>query len=60
MDKNREIAIKIIEKFEELLDGKGIKIPSIDRENNETESCIYGREYYCLEDSITEILNENF
>ena len=39
---------------------KGIKIPSKDREDNlsseSEEACIYGTEYYELEDVITEIL----
>ena len=55
--KNREIAIEIIETFEELLDSKDIKIPSEEREGDEDEACIYGTEYYELEDSIIKILN---
>ena len=58
IEKNREIVISIIEKFEELLAEKNIKIPSNDREGNEDEACICGREYYDLEESITEILNK--
>ena len=57
--RNRELAIQIIERFETLLEEKGIKIPSKDREGNDTESCIYGTEYYRLEDEITEILDHN-
>ena len=55
---NREKAIQIIEQFENLLSEKNIKIPSEDSENNENEACIYGTEYYELEDSIIEILND--
>ena len=54
--KNREIAIEIIETFEELLDSKDIKIPSKEREGNEDEACIYGTEYYELENSIIKII----
>lgn len=54
---NREKAIKIIEQFENLLSKKNIKIPSEDREDNEDETCIYGTEYYELEDAIVEILD---
>ena len=54
---NKEIAIQIIEQFEELLLKKNIKILSDDKEGNENEACIYGTEYYQLEDSIVEILN---
>jgi len=56
MDRERELASKIIEVFENLLEEKGIKIPSKDREGNEEEASIFGREYYRLEDEITSIL----
>ena len=55
--KARRIAIRILEEFEDLLDAKGIQIPSSDREGRE-EACLYGTEYYLLEDAITEILVE--
>lgn len=68
MDKTRELAIQIIELFEELLERYKIDIPSEDRDcelasMNETEkkeaglSHIYGTDYYDLEDSIVELLN---
>ena len=60
MDKNREVAIKIIELFEELLEKYQIQIPSEDRENNPDEASIFGTNYYNLEDGITKILEENF
>lgn len=60
MKGNREIAIKIIEKFEELLEKNNIKIPSSDRKNNTDEACIYGRSYYDLEDEITNILENEY
>lgn len=58
MEYNRKVAIKIINKFEELLAKYDIKLPSNEREGNEEEACIYGNDYYELEDEITEILNE--
>lgn len=57
MKQNREIAIKILDKFEEILAENNIKIPDKDRKENEYEACIYGTTYYDLEDSILEILN---
>jgi len=54
----REVAIRIVDQFEELLAEKGIMIPSADREGGEEEACLYGTEYYLLEDAITEILVE--
>ena len=55
-DKARELAIEILDEFEELLDRHAIRIPSADREGRKEEACIYGSEYYELEDTITDIL----
>ena len=52
----RELAFAIIGDFEELLAENDIRIPSADREGREEEACIYGTEYYLLEDAITDIL----
>jgi len=52
----RELAFSIIGDFEELLAEYDIVIPSADREGREEEACIYGTEYYLLEDAITDIL----
>jgi CRISPR/Cas system CMR-associated protein Cmr3 (group 5 of RAMP superfamily) len=52
----RELAIAVIDEFEELLAEHGIKIPSGDRKGNEEEACLYGSEYYALEDGIVAIL----
>lgn len=52
----REIAIRILDEFEELLAEKAIMIPSEDREGAPEEACIYGTEYYLLEDAVTGIL----
>ena len=57
-NKARRVAIEIMDEFEEMLDRKGIMIPSEDREGREEEACIYGTEYYELEDVITDILVE--
>ena len=57
-NKARRVAIEILDEFEEVLDRKGIMIPSEDREGREEEACIYGTEYYELEDVITDILVE--
>jgi len=59
----RKVAHQIIGEFEFLLDEKGIKIPSESREDSEKpdeDACIYGVEYYRLEDSILNILQDNF
>jgi len=52
----RELAFALIGEFEELLAEHDIMIPSRDREGREEEACIYGTEYYLLEDEITDIL----
>ena len=60
VSKIRNIAINIIEEFEELLSKHNINIPSQDREGNKGEACLYGSAYYELEDSITELLKNEF
>lgn len=57
MEDNRKLAIKIIDEFEALLSKYEIKLPNEEREENENEACIYGSDYYELEDKITELLN---
>lgn len=60
-DKARIMAGTILDFFEDLLDEKGIDIPSSDREGrdvNEFEARIFGTEYYNLEDKITEYLRK--
>ncbi len=42
--------------FEQFLADKGVKIPSEDREGNNIEACIYGREYYHIEDKIADTI----
>lgn len=57
--KNQKIAIKIINEFENLLEEKNILIPNEERNHKEDEACIYGKDYYNLEDNIVNILNNN-
>ena len=57
LEKNRDLAIRIIDEFESLLSNYDIKIPSEEREQKENEACIYGTQYYDLEQSIIEILD---
>ncbi len=52
----REVAIRIVDEFEELLAEKDIMVPSKDRQGGEEEACLYGAEYYALEDGVVEIL----
>lgn len=54
----REIAIQICSRFEDLLDEKNIMIPSADRTGRPEEACLYGEEYWCLEDTIADMLAE--
>lgn len=56
ISKERELAINIIDEFEELLAEHDLVIPDNDREGNEEEACIYGCTYYGLEDKITEMI----
>jgi hypothetical protein len=55
-ERARQLAITIIDEFEDLLAEKDITIPSADREGREEEACIYGSEYWRLEDTITDML----
>lgn len=54
----RELAIAIIEKFEDFLDEKGIVIPNKEKDEDPIASNIYGSDYYKLEDEIIELLGE--
>jgi hypothetical protein len=55
-ERARRLAIAIIDEFEDLLAEKDILIPSADRQGREEEACIYGSEYWRLEDTITDML----
>jgi sugar phosphate isomerase/epimerase len=52
----RELAIEVLKELEELLAEHGIKIESSDREGRPEEACIYGAEYYALEDAVEGII----
>lgn len=54
MEYKRQIAIDILDEFEELLEAKNITIPSQDREGNESEARLYGDNYWALEDYIAD------
>lgn len=58
MEKERKLAIKLLNEFEELLDRHEINIPDDSREGVKEEARIYGIEYYNLEDKLTEILKK--
>lgn len=57
MDKNRQTAILILGKFENLLHKYNIIVPDDNRMGEDDEACLYGAEYYTLEDEITDLLN---
>lgn len=54
----KEVASDIINQFEELLSKNNIIIPNEDREGNDDEACIYGKDYYDLEDYIINVLKK--
>jgi hypothetical protein len=56
MDKERQIAIKILAIIEQFLDDEDITIPDNDRTGAEDEARLYGPNYYYLEDKITDLL----
>lgn len=56
MSQNRELATEIIDEFEELLAKYDLKIPNKERQNSIEECCIYGTDYFYLEDTITELI----
>ena len=59
MEKTRELAIEILEEFEDLLAEHNIIIPDGDREGDDEEACIYGSTYYTLEDKMTELIKNS-
>lgn len=54
----KEIAIEILDCFEELLDEKEIDIPSDDRDFNEDGYRICGSEYYNLREQVIDLLEK--
>lgn len=57
-NKTKEVAADIINQFEELLLKNNIIIPNENREGNDDEACIYGKDYYDLEDYIINVLKK--
>jgi hypothetical protein len=62
--KTQDVAIQILNVFEELLNEHNLTIDSIDRkeaiEEDETDiAAIYGEEYFSLENKVLQILNDN-
>jgi len=65
MDEAKEIAIAILDVFENFLDEKNIQIPNVDRDEYEQESqttgaILFGSDYYRLEEDIKNILGETY
>ena len=56
-DKAREVATKICDLFEEILDRYDITIPDDEREGAEDEARLYGSTYYAFEDRVVKCLN---
>ena len=54
----KQLAIKIIDEFEELLEYYKINIPNKNRNGNSLEARIYGSTYYLLKDKIINILTK--
>lgn len=55
----KEFAEEILEIFEERLDKLNISLPDKNRESNNTESRIYGSNYYDLRDEIEDLIYRN-
>lgn len=55
----KEFAEEILEIFEERLDKLNISLPDKNRENKNTESRIYGSNYYDLRDEIEDLIYRN-
>ena len=58
MEKEREIAIMILQAFENKLEELNVSLPDKERAGMSEEARIYGQTYYELEDLITNILKE--
>lgn len=58
MDKEREIAIMVLQVFENKLEELDVSLPDKERTGMSEEARIYGQTYYELEDLITNILKE--
>ena len=59
MNPQRELAVKIVGLFEELLNENNMTIPNKERIGDGLEARIFGETYYTLEDQIVELLPKN-
>ena len=59
MNKVKELAISILDLFEEILDKHDISIPDDNRTGEESEARIFGETYYELEDKIVETIQKS-
>ena len=57
-EKDRAIAIRVLNEFVELPVAKGLRIPLVGREGGEEEACLYGCECFEFEDGIVGVLME--
>jgi len=55
----RELAMKLIEPMEKLLESHDILIPDSERTGDESEAALFGMAYHQLEDKITQLIQEN-
>lgn len=55
--KLRQFSVSILNAVESLLDSKDITIPNDDREGDQDEGRLYGRDYYELEEVVVRILD---
>lgn len=58
MDREREIAIMVLQVFENKLEELNISLPDRERVGTDDEARIYGQTYFELEDTITQVLKE--
>ena len=58
-DKVRGLARSIVERFDDLLDDHGIRVPDPDRTGDETEAAIYGCTYGNLVDEVEAMIRES-
>ena len=58
-EKLKGIAFAILQEFEDLLQDYNMKIPDTCRAEEDNEACLFGENYYLLEDKIVEILKQN-
>lgn len=60
MNKVKELTISILDELEQLLDEYDITIPDDYKEGDESEARLFGNNYYRLEDSIYQMIYNEF